>query len=249
MRIDSTANERIKGVRRLQRRRERRRTGRTLVEGPNLITVALEAGIVPTEVYTVDGGALVARCEAAGSRAVEVSPAVLEVISTTVEPQDPVGVIVIPEQRDLVSTRTVVAVEISDPGNVGTLIRSAGALGWQIALIGGADPWSPKVLRASAGVQLSHPAISVQGLDTLIDIGLTPIATAISGGVAPGALEASRPIALLVGNEVRGLDVSVVDRCAASVTIQMPGHVESLNAAVAGAIAMYALGLDSGKQS
>lgn len=242
MRIESISNERIKAVRRLQRRRERRRTGRTLIEGPNLLSVALEAGIVPTDVYTVDGGAEVASCEAAGSTVIEVSPPVLEAISTTVEPQDPVGVVAIPEQRDLLVTRTVVAVEISDPGNVGTLIRSAGALGWQIALIGGADPWSPKVLRASAGVQFSHPAVSVQGLETLIDLGLTPIAAAVSGGAAPEAIEADRPIALLVGNEARGLDDSVVDRCAASVTIPMPGDVESLNAGVAGAIAMYALG-------
>jgi len=242
MPISSTANERIKAVRRLRRWRERRKTRRTLVEGPNLVAAALGAGAVPVDVYTVAGGDLVARCEAAGSTIVEVSGPVLEAVSTTVEPQDPVGVIVIPEPARLETRRTVVAVDISDPGNVGTLIRSAGALGWQIALIGGADPWSPKVLRASAGVQLSHPAVTVQGIDSLIDVGLIPIATMVSGGVDPESVEMDRPIALLVGNEAHGLDDAVVEQCSGSVTIQMPGHVESLNAAVAGAIAMYALG-------
>ena len=165
MRIDSTANERVKAVRRLRRGRERRQTRQTLVEGPILVAAALEAGIVPVDVYTLGGGALVARCEAAGSTIVEVSGPVLEAISTTMEPQDPVGVLAIPELDGLETRGTVVAVEIGDPGNVGTLIRSAGALGWQIALIGGADPWSPKVLRASAGVQLSHPAVAIDELE------------------------------------------------------------------------------------
>lgn len=241
MRIDSTANERVKAVRRLRRGRERRQTRQTLVEGPVLVAAALEAGIVPVDVYTLGGGALVARCEAAGSTIVEVSGPVLEAISTTVEPQDPVGVLAIPEPDGLETRRTVVAVEIGDPGNVGTLIRSAGALGWQIALIGGADPWSPKVLRASAGVQLSHPAVAIDELERLVTIGLDPIATIVSGGIDPGSLEVDNPIALLVGNETHGLPTTLVEHCVASLTIPIAAGVESLNAAVAGALAMYAL--------
>ncbi len=241
MRIDSTANERVKAVRRLRRGRERRQTRQTLVEGPILVAAALEAGIVPVDVYTLGGGALVARCEAAGSTIVEVSGPVLEAISTTVEPQDPVGVLAIPELDGLETRRTVVAVEIGDPGNVGTLIRSAGALGWQIALIGGADPWSPKVLRASAGVQLSHPAVAIDELERLVTIGLDPIATIVSGGIDPGSLEVDNPIALLVGNETHGLPTTLVEHCVASLTIPIAAGVESLNAAVAGALAMYAL--------
>jgi TrmH family RNA methyltransferase len=241
MRIDSTANERIKAVRRLHRGRERRRTRQTLVEGPNLVTAALEAGIVPVDVYTVDGGAPVARCEAAGSTIVEVSGPVFEAISSTVQPQDPVGVLAIPEPGGLETLRTVVAVEIGDPGNVGALIRSAGALGWQIALIGGADPWSPKVLRASAGVQLSHPAVAIDELEQLVTIGLDPIATIVSGGIDPGSLEVDNPIALLIGNESHGLPTTLVEHCVASLTIPIVPGVESLNAAVAGALAMYAL--------
>jgi len=132
-------------------------------------------------------------------------------------------------------------VEIGDPGNVGTLIRSAGALGWQIALIGGADPWSPKVLRASAGVQLSHPAVAIDELERLVTIGLDPIATIVSGGIDPGSLEVDNPIALLVGNETHGLPTTLVEHCVASLTIPIAAGVESLNAAVAGALAMYAL--------
>ncbi|MGB5186732.1 MAG: RNA methyltransferase [Acidimicrobiia bacterium] len=242
MRIDSTANERIKAVRRLHRGRERRRTIQTIIEGPNLVAAALEAGIVPHEIYTVEGGMLAARCEAAGSNVVEISAPVLGVISTTVEPQDPVGVISIPRHRPIGLRRTVVAVEISDPGNLGTLIRSAGALGWQIALIGGADPWSPKVMRASAGVQLTHPAIALESFSQLRGAGLEPIATTVSGGIDPGSLDIAQPIALLIGNESHGLPAGMVEQCAALVTIPLAEGVESLNASVAATIVMYALG-------
>jgi len=245
MRIDAPSNERIKAVRRLHRGRERRRTGQALVEGPNLITAALEAGLVPVDVYTVDGGELVTRCEAAGSTIIEVSGPVLAAISTTMEPQDPVSVIVIPARRRLESRPTVVAVEISDPGNVGTLIRSAGALGWQIGMIGGADPWSPKVLRASAGVQFSHPAVAVTSFEQLLVVGLKPVAATVSGGRNPRSLEQAQPIALLIGNESHGLPATMVERCVASLTIPIADDVESLNAAVAGAVAMFALGTRS----
>ncbi len=242
MRIESTSNERIKAIRRLHRGRERRRTNQTLAEGPNLVTAALEAGIVPSETYTVQGGALVERCEAAGSTIVEVGALVLEVISTTVEPQDPVGVISIPENRTIDPRRTVVAVEISDPGNLGTLIRSAGAFGWQVALIGGADPWSPKVLRASAGVQLSQPATALESFSQLRAVGLEPVATTVSGGIVPSSLDISQPIALLIGNESHGLPGTMVEQCEVSVTIPLTGGVESLNASVAATVVMYALG-------
>jgi TrmH family RNA methyltransferase len=241
MRIISTSNERIRAVRRLHRGRERRQTMRTLIEGPNLVSAALAANVVPAEIYSVEGGALVARCRAAGSAVFEVSAPVLKAISTTVEPQDPVGVIAIPEQPEIEATKTVVAVEIGDPGNAGTLIRTAGALGWQMALFGGVDPWSPKVLRASAGVQILHPAVAITSLDPLLAVGLRPVATTASGGIDPSSLTEDRPIALLIGSEAHGLPSAMVDRCVASLTIPIADDVESLNAAVAGAIVMYAL--------
>jgi TrmH family RNA methyltransferase len=201
MRIDSTANDRVKAVRRLHRARERRLTGRTLVEGPALINAALAGGIVPEDVFAVAPGPLVERCEAAGSRIFDVSDGVLGVLATTVEPQDPVAVISVPPDRDLEFCRTLVAVTVGDPGNLGTLIRTAAALGWQVARIGGADPWSPKVLRASAGAQLTDPSIASAGFGEFVERGFAPIATIASGGRAPEEIAERDPIALLVGSE------------------------------------------------
>lgn len=202
---------------------------------------ALAAANVPSEIYTVAGGALVGRCVDAGSTIFEISGPVLEAISTTIEPQDPVGVITIPEQREFEVAPSVVAVGISDPGNLGTLIRTAAALGWQIVLIGGADPWSPKVLRASAGAQLTHPAITMKSLDPLLTAGLKAVATTVSGGIDPRSYKLDQPVALLVGNEAHGLPAAMIERCEALLTIPIAEDVESLNAAVSAAIVMFAV--------
>lgn len=241
MRIEATTNAKVKAVRRLHRSRERRQTGRAIVEGPKLLESALDAGIVPLEVYTTEEGSLTDRCATAGSHVFEVTRSVIETLSTTVEPQNCVAVISIPEQQEPRVCRTVVGVAISDPGNVGTLIRTAAALGWQIALLGGVDPWSPKVLRASAGTQLSHPAVHIGSIDDLAAAGLTLVATTVAGGLEPSELSVDLPIALLIGSEAHGLPKAAVAACGYSVTIPMSGETESLNAAVAGAIAMFAL--------
>lgn len=242
MRIEATTNAKVKAVRRLHRSRERRQTGRTIVEGSKLLESALDAGIVPLEVYTTEEGSLADRCTAAGSEVFEVTRPVIEALSTTVEPQNCVALISIPEQEEPRTRRTAVGIGISDPGNAGTLIRTAAALGWQIAFLDGADPWSPKVLRASAGAQLSHPAVHVRSIEDLAAAGLTLVATTVAGGIEPAELAVDVPIALLIGSEAHGLPESAIAACRFSVTIPMSGETESLNAAVAGAIVMYALG-------
>lgn len=242
MRIEATTNQRIKTVRRLHRGRERHQTGRTLLEGPKLIEAALEAGVVPLEVYTVDGGSLVERCADAGSEVVEVNRVVLETIATTIEPQDPVSVIEVPEPHPLGLRRVVVLVEIADPGNLGTLIRSAAALGWQVALIGGADPWNPKVLRSGAGAHFAQVPVSVPGLSDISALGFTTVATIVAGGQLPDDIGTGSPLALLIGNEAHGLPAEMVSACDLTMTIPMTGKAQSLNAGASGAIAMYAVG-------
>jgi len=241
MRIESTTNQRIKTVRRLQRSRERHQTGRTLLEGPKLIEAALDAGVVPVEVYTVDRGSTVERCEAAGTEVIETNRMVLETIGTTVEPQDPIAVIEVPEVQPLRAERVVVLVEIADPGNLGTLIRSAAALGWQVALIGGADPWNPKVLRSGAGAHFAQVPVRVPDLSEIAALGFTTVATIIAGGLPPDEIGSGSSLALLIGNEAHGLPAEMVYACDLTMTIPMTGKTESLNAAVSGAIAMYAV--------
>lgn len=229
MQITSTSNERVKALRRLHRVRGRRETGLTLLEGPNVVTAALASGVELREVWATDDSGDI-RC----------SDAVLAAISTTDSPQSPVAVLAVPEPEPLQQTNTVVIWELSDPGNVGTIIRTAAALGWGVAVTSGtADPWAPKVLRAGAG---AHFATRISHIASLRDLtGFTTVATVVAGG-APLDTARADPIALLVGNEGRGLAGDVTAAADVRVTIPIQAGVESLNASVAAAIAMWELG-------
>ena len=234
--ITSPHNDRIKAVRRLKRAKERRDTGRTLLEGPRVIEVALAAGVVPEVIFIAEGDTI----PAVDTEVVIVSDSVIDSIAPTQTPRGPVAVLSVPQPAPLQANRTVVLWEVATPGNVGTLIRTAAGFGWNVASHRGADPWSPKVLRAGAGAHFSVLMSQVEAVDELRAAGLTPVATVSTGGVAAEAIDTDRPVALLVGNEAAGLPGDVVDAADVSLTIPMLGF-ESLNAAVAGSIAMYAL--------
>lgn len=235
--ISSPQNERIKTVRRLQRARERKATGQTLLEGPHLLEAALAAGVVPEVIFIAEGDI----SPSTTAEVTEVTDSVLDAIAPTETPRGPIAVLAVPDWAPLRAEPTVVLWEIADPGNVGTLIRTAAALGWNVAVHRGADPWSPKVLRAAAGAHFAIPIARVESFGELEKVGLIPVATVSDGGVPPDAIDVPGPIALVVGSEAAGLPVEVVDSAEAVLTIPMQ-TTDSLNAAVAGAIAMYELG-------
>jgi len=238
--ISSLHNDRIKAVRRLRRARERHATGRTILEGPHLLDAALAAGAAPEVVFIAEGEVV----PAVGADVIEVTDNVLEAIAPTEAPRGPIAVIAVPDAVPLVAVPTVVLWGVATPGNVGTLIRTAAAFGWNVAMHGGADPWSPKVLRAGAGAHFAVPISEADDTGALREAGLTPVATISTGGALPAAIDTSIPVALLIGSEAHGLPEAVVDACEAALTIPIQGQ-ESLNAAVAGSIAMYELSRES----
>jgi TrmH family RNA methyltransferase len=243
--ISSLRNEQIKDVRRLHDAGARRRSGKTLIEGPNLLDAALAAGVIPEVVCVGESsGERWKETQALGVRILVTTDDVLRSISTTQHPRGPVAVVRTPVPDPLRAARTVVLWEVADPGNCGTLIRTAAALGWTVAFVGGVDPWNPKVLRAGAG---GHFATRLSRLDDepiaeLRDAGLTPIAAVVEGGVSPEEIVSELPIALIIGNEANGLSREVAAACDGVLSLAMPGGSESLNASVAGSIAMYVLG-------
>jgi len=170
-----------------------------------------------------------------------VTPEILVAVGDTVQPRSPVSVIPIPATPAVRDKDTLVMVDISDPGNVGTMIRSADAFGWDLAAVGQtADPWSPKVLRAGAGAHFtSRISVSDHPFDETPMPGLDVVASVVSGGPAPQRLD--RPIALLVGSEAHGLAARTLEHADRTVSLAMPGGTESLNAAIAASILMYAL--------
>lgn len=220
---------------RLRRARERRQLGLTLVEGPILFDEAVAAGVEFQTVFSTDSP----QPAPGNPEWVQVSAEVLEKLADTVTPQGPVAVMRIPNAH--VVQKDHVVVDVADPGNAGTLIRTAAAFGLDVVFGPKAvDPWSPKVLRAGAGAHF-RTSIGLENPDS------GTIATVVDGGIPPrhlaARLDPQRSWAVLVGSEAHGLDEPTVRSADVTVTIPMPGGTESLNAAVAGAIVAYELSL------
>lgn len=130
---------------------------------------------------------------------------------------------------------------LQDPGNVGTILRSAAALGVQqvLALKGTAALWSPKVLRAGMGAHFALHLVEGLAVDDLADLGLPLIATSSHAEHALPSLRLPAPCAWVFGHEGQGVDAALLQRCALTVRIPQPGGEESLNVASAAAICLY----------
>jgi TrmH family RNA methyltransferase len=140
-----------------------------------------------------------------------------------------------PDEKDV-----LVAWGVSDPGNVGMLIRVAAAFGWAFGHTPGtSDPWSPKTLRSAAG---GHFRTAVSRVGAMSDlVGRRRLASVVTGGSPPRGAPGQGRLALLMGDEGSGLPADVVEVCDEALTIEMPGGTESLNVAVAAGILVYEL--------
>jgi RNA methyltransferase, TrmH family len=219
--ITSAANPRLKLVRRLQSRSQRARLGLFACEGEDLVEAALAAGLEPVDVLV------------AGE---SVTPELLASVSTLPHASRTIGVF---RRADLPAYQErpvgLALWRVSDPGNVGTLIRSADALGPAFVALseGCADPTGPKALRASAGAVFRVP------LGAFGEPAGRRIALVARGGRALPDLELREGDVFVLGAERAGLAPEVVEQCAEAVTIPIAEGAESLNVAVAGAIALY----------
>lgn len=214
-----------------------------------MVAEAVAARAAVVTVFALEGDAaavdLAASC---GARLLIVTDAVLGRLSTTTEPQSPVAVIIIPPSAVAESGRLLVPWGVGDPGNTGTLIRSAAAFGYGYAAgPGTAATWSPKVVRAGAGAHFRTTVGTIDALEALRGRGRPVYAAVPKGGALPGPLPPDA--AVVIGSESAGLDAEVVEGADELVTIPMVGGTESLNAAVAGAIIAYlgAAGDDPGR--
>ena len=217
--ITSRDNERLKLVRKLHDRRWRDKLGLFVVEGEDLVEAA--AGIEPIELLVASE---------------DVEPALLAEVSTLAHPP---RVIAVYRRDDLPrGTRplTLALWHVGDPGNVGTLLRAADAFGAGVALSDGcADPTAPKALRGSMGSVFRVP---LSEFDEPVGrrIALVP-----SGGTPLPELDSSGEVVLVLGAERDGLPAEVLEGCAERASIPQPGGGDSLNVAMAGAIALYEL--------
>jgi TrmH family RNA methyltransferase len=178
-----------------------------------------------------------------------VTEAVMQKISGVQTPEGVVAVVPLPAQGNLAGCKRVIALDgLNDPGNVGALLRSALALGWEGAFLlpGCADPYNDKALRASKGAPFRLPIRegTWEDLDALIQQqNWHPLAADLAG-IKPEQVPSKDKLLLVLGSEAHGLSEAAKSRCQA-VTIPIPGEMESLNVAVAGGVLMYVLRLGS----
>lgn len=221
---------------RLHRARDRNERRLTLVEGPELLSDIEEAGAEVVEIFGVD--------PVAGSGVIAVDQRALDRLAGTKSPRGPVAVVEIPPEWLDRSRNLLVSVGVSDPGNVGTMIRTAAAFGWGFAYTGGsADPWSPKTIRAGAGGQFQTPIARIGSVSELGE--WETVAMVARDGDRPEMLPHGL-FAVLIGEEAHGLAPSLVQTAKHRMTIPTSGPTESLNAAVAAGIAVYTLSPGSG---
>ena len=240
--ITSTANETVRRVGRLSRSKERRETGLVLIEGPNLFAAAIERGVeFDTVLVTEDDEPTRLAAVAVGARTLVVTERVLNAIADAKHPRSPIASIVRPEWpvEATDGRNTVVMVAIGDPGNAGTIIRTAAAFGWNVAATrGSVDLWSPKTMRAAAGAHFVTPISQDVDL-AATTAGRTMVATVARGGAE--SIDGSGPFALLIGGEAHGLPSDIVEQSDCLLTIRTSDAVESLNASVAAGIAIHLL--------
>lgn len=169
-------------------------------------------------------------------------------LSDTVTPIGLVAVCSVPEVAlaDVLPARLVaVAVEISEPGNAGTLIRIADAMGADAVVLAGrsVDPYNGKCLRASAGSIFSIPVVSAPDANDVVaalsETGIQVFATTVDGEVSLEDADLSQPTAWLFGPEAHGLPADLAAKATHRIRIPMPGNAESLNVASAAAICLY----------
>lgn len=223
-----------------------------MVEGTKVLAEALSSG-APVESVYVDSSAgpaeeaVLHAALAAGCRVFELAPGVLERIAGTVTPQALLAVVAtvdVPLARaeaDLV----VVCVDVRDPGNAGTVLRSAEAAGAGAVVFceGSVDVYNPKTVRASAGA-VFHVPIVVGGppgdvLHELARRGLRRLGTAARDGIPYTDTDLRAPTALVLGNEATGLPAAVATHLDGLVTIPMAGRAESLNVGMAAAVLCF----------
>jgi RNA methyltransferase, TrmH family len=241
----------------LRRRKARERHGLFVAEGLRTVEELLRSpvevrGILATDSLAAEprGAALLASARDAGLAVATVDEASFASAADTESPQGVLAVGVVPphaldELATPVGFRLLVLDALQDPGNVGTILRTAAAfdVGATVALPGTVDLWNAKVVRGAMGALFRHPTVSctVAALAGFLTARGVVLWGADMHGADPGARPVPARLALAVGNEGAGLSDELRARAAHLVAIPIAAEVESLNAAVAAGILLYAL--------
>lgn len=224
-----------------------------MIDGPTLLAEALDAGVELVEVVAEPGAPadLLERARSAGAAVHEVPPGSLATAVDTQTPQSVSAIAHIPADPDLDDDPrgpvrlAVVAVGMNDPGNAGTILRSADAAGVDLVVFcdDSVDPYNPKCVRASAGSLFRLPVIraaeSAAILGAMTAAGIRSLGLVARGGTVYDGVDYAVPSAVVLGSEAHGLPASVESLVDELVTIPMHGPIESLNVGMAGTIVCF----------
>lgn len=259
--LTSLRSPRVKSARRLAKRAFRQRERRFLAEGPQAVreALALPGGVLSELFTTADAESrhadLVAAAERAGVPVLRVSGEVMAELAQTVTPQGLLAVcgfvdVALPAALAPGPRLVTVLAHVRDPGNAGTVLRTADAAGSDAVVFTDAsvDPYNGKCVRASAGSLFHLPVVVGPRFDTLIPelrkAGLTVLAadgagtTTLDAAIDDGLL--ARPAAWVFGNEAWGLPEEILRHVDEIVSVPIHGRAESLNLATAAAVCLYA---------
>jgi RNA methyltransferase, TrmH family len=251
--ISSLAHPQVKHIVQLHNTKARKEHNQTFAEGYRTLLTLNKVGIIFDKLYSTPEQEQQA-AEFQTHELYKVTPAVMAKISAAVTPSGLLGIFTRPtsislscaQEHALTFVPALALAQLQDPGNMGTLLRTAAACGIKtVVCIEGTDPWSPKVIQASAGTLALLTILEWRWQDLITYknsthafqlCALVPI-----GGQAPTELPAnfSQQNILIVGNEAHGIIHEWLEQCDSFLSLPMPGGTESLNAAVAGSIALY----------
>lgn len=249
--ITSAKNPVIQAARALKSKSVRGESGLFLCEGEHMVAEALAStpdGVMElfvSDVQAHEYEALLAR--AGHARVYAVSDAVLEALSQVTTPQGVAATVRIPAAREIngLGPRVALLENVQDPGNVGTVIRTADAAGFDACVLTGgcADPYAPKALRATMGSVFRVPTAfapdAAAAARALAGLGYAVVATVLDGEDFYTRAPLPPKVCLMIGNEGAGLTDSAQAAATHRYRLPMRGGAESLNAAVAAAVFMY----------
>lgn len=251
--IKSSKNDQFKQLLKLKQKKHRLESQSFLIEGYRFVMHALETGAKVQSLWLCEAllnAQEVHRLEELSKEPFKlytITEAMAKELSDTVSPQGAFAVVTMPETRaELKPQGRYLALDrLQDPGNLGTIIRTADAAGFDGIFLsrGTVDPYGEKVLRSTMGSIFSLPLMAVEDLAVFLgeaaNQGYSIMATALNDSILYTEAPLADRVIIVIGNEAQGISDEVFEKATHRITIPISGSAESLNAAVAAAIVIY----------
>lgn len=240
--IVSLKNDKVKNWKKLHRRKDRESTKTFLIEGFHLVEEAKKSNWSIVEIIIREGIDLPDWCQQMNYTIV--SNQVFEQITQTKSPQGIAAVVKMKEESNRIGNKILLIDSVQDPGNLGTIIRTADAAGFGGIILGDGtvDLYNDKVIRSTQGSIFHLPIIQKKledAIEPLKEDGFSIWATALEGATIYHQVDVQEKIALVLGNEGAGVSTSILRLADQIVKIPIYGKAESLNVSIAAGILMY----------